>query len=250
MILSLAVLLAVTGCKTTSTPIAGKAIDSMAGKHDATEERLSTAASHAMAEGRTEEALANYERIYKQPVAEVFTSPNYRNEDAALNYAQLLRKTGKAQRALEVLSPVVEKRSGRLKDRVDPIVLNEYAAIQIDLGNLEKAEKILNTVLEDQKDKAFHADAYNLLGVSLDARGRHKEAEQYFRQALDGWKGDKTSVMNNLAISLASQGMFDESLRTLRQALVAAPHKKEIAQNIQMVSDLKDSVVAKPKKSR
>ena len=34
--------------------------------------------------------------------------------------------------------------------------------------------------------------------------------------------------MNNLALCLANQGMFDESLDTLRQALVMAPDKQEV----------------------
>ena len=49
--------------------------------------------------------------------------------------------------------------------------------------------------------------------------------------------------MNNLAVCLASQGMFDESLTTLRQALVMAPRKQEIANNIQMVSELRLAVL-------
>ena len=75
----------------------------------------------------------------------------------------------------------------------------------------------LNQVLEDKKTARFHADAYNLLGLVLDAKNQHKEAEQNYRQALDGWKGDPTSVMNNLGLCLAAQGQFDESLMMLRQ---------------------------------
>lgn len=244
--LSLAILLAVGACKTTETPIVGQTLDSITGKHDAKEERMATAAADAIAEGKTEEALALYEKLYTNPNALVFSSANYRNRDIVLNYAQLLRKTGDAEHAVRVLSPVVESRTGRIKSNTDPILLNEFAAGNIEIGNFKKAEDILNLVLEDKNAQKFHADAYNLLGISLDAQGQHREAEQSFRQSLSGWKGDSTSVMNNLAVCLASQGRFDESIMTLRQALVMAPDKQEVARNIEMVSNLRKEIVPQP----
>jgi len=254
--LSLTVFLALTGCKTTEPPLVGSAVDSLMGKRAATEERLSTAAANAIIAGKTAEALALYEKLYAHDNTG-FSSPDVDHQDVALNYAQLLRKTGKAQRAITILTPFVEiqrgetrrtdKKRGEMKDKIDPIILNEYAASSIELGNFAKAETLLTRVLEDKNASKFHADAYNLLGIALDAQGQHREAEQSFRQSLDGWKGDATSVMNNLAVCLASQGMFDESLTTLRQALVMAPDKQEIAHNIQMVSDLRQSLIPTPR---
>lgn len=240
-VLSLASVLAMAGCKTTETPIAGKALDSLAGHHDTAEKRLSTAAAAAIAEGKTEEALKLYERLYNNPTG-VF-KPNKKDQDIALNYAQLLRKSGKAQQAADVLAPFMKVRKGGPQESVDPIVLNEYAASSIELGKLDKAEELLNQVLEDQKAADFHADARNLMGVALDASGQHAEAEQSFRMALENWKGDTTSVLNNLGLCLASQGKFDESLVTLRQALVMAPKKQEIARNIEMVTNLRKAIV-------
>ena len=49
--------------------------------------------------------------------------------------------------------------------------------------------------------------------------------------------------MNNLGLCLAAQGMFDESLTMLRQALIKAPHKQEIARNIVMVDNLRKALV-------
>jgi Tfp pilus assembly protein PilF len=71
-----------------------------------------------------------------------------------------------------------------------------------------------------------------------------------FRQALDGWKGDPTSVMNNLGLCVASEGKFDEALDQLRRALVIAPQKEEIARNIVLVEGLRDKVVPKAPKKR
>ncbi|MBI3440772.1 MAG: tetratricopeptide repeat protein [Proteobacteria bacterium] len=245
--MSLALLLVVAGCKTTSTPVVGDALDSLTGQHDAAEERLSTAAETAIAEGKTEQALAFYEKLYADPHSISLGTNHYRDYDIALNYAQLLRKTGRAQQAAEVLSPFAETRYGKIKGDAEPIVLNEFAAIQIDLGEFKKAETILNGVLEDNRTRKFYADAYNLMGIALDAQGQHKEAEQSLRQALSMWRGDPASVMNNLAVCLASQGLFDEAIVTLRQALIMSPRKQEIAHNIQLVSELRQSLLSSHK---
>lgn len=230
-LLSLIVLLAVTGCKKPSqVPVVGKALDNVSGMKDQTEERLDTAAHAALAEGKKQEALAYYEKLYAR---------NSRNPDTVLNYAQLLRKTGHPDKALDVLEGYLNS-FGRRKT---PVLLNEYAAAQIEAGHYDEAEDILDKVLKDPESGSYHADADNLLGIALDAQGVHKEAEESYRQALNSWKGDPTSVMNNLGLCLAAQGKFDEALSVLRQALIRAPQKTEIARNIQMVSDLRSSLL-------
>ena len=234
-------LIVVTGCKTTETPLIGEALDSLAGNQEAVKNRLSTAAAHAIAEGKINEALNLYERLYKKTHPELsrLNDPEY--QDVSLNYAQLLRKTGKIQSALDVLAPFMNSRQSY---KPSPLMLNEYAAGSIETGDFEKAEKILNQVLEDKTAAESHADAHNLLGVLFDAKGQHKEARLSFQKALKNWKGNnKTSVMNNLGLCFLYQGMFDESLMILRQALVIAPEKQKIARNIQMVTDLRKLVV-------
>lgn len=248
--LSLVLLLGLPACKTAEVPIVGPAVDNLLGERTATEERMNTAAALAVAEGRTEDALKLYERLYTNPQSEPLLRTKYRDDDIILNYAQLLRKTGQAPRALEVITPPVATRSGKIKRNAAPILINEYAAIQLELGNVDLAEKALRRVLDDADAAAYHADADNLLGISLDAKGQHKEAEAAFRRSLKAWKGDATSVMNNLAVCLAGQGLFDESILTLRQALITAPNKEEIARNIQLVSDLRDSLIQKAPKAK
>ncbi len=235
--LSIVALLSLSACKTTEQSIL-KPIDSMRGEHAETEARLSTAAAHAIAAGKTDEALKHYTELYLKDSGD---------RDTVINYAQLLRKTGNAKRAAEILSPYIKDYQGgdQKKQKPSPLFLNEYAAALIELGKLPEAEKTLDRVLEDETAKDFHADAHNLMGISLDARGEHHEAEGMFRLATDEWKGNPTSVMNNLALCLANQGMFDQSLETLRRALVMAPDKQEIARNIQIVSDLRTSIVPK-----
>ncbi len=233
--LSMAALL-LSACAAQNDLNVGDPINDLQGQRAATERRLATAAADAMAQGKTNEAFVSYEKLYQR---------DSRNPDVAVNYAQLLRRTGKADQAVKVLGPYAEGK-GKTSSRTPlPMLKNEYAAALIETGKFDAAEKTLRSVLTAQADAEFHPDASHLLGVALDAQGKHAEAEKHFRQALDGWRGDATSVMNNLALNLASQGKFDEALTTLRKAQVMAPAKTEIARNIQIVSDLRDAVVPK-----
>lgn len=218
-------LLTVTACtKPTDNPI-----DSLMGKRAETRARLTAAADDAVASGKTVEALALYERLYE-------TRPG--RKDIALTYAQLLRKTGNPDKALRVLS--------RFSGSGDPQIRNELAAAHIAVGNFTTAEALLSGVLADPAARAYEADAASLMGIVLDARGNHAEAERMFRRALDGWRGDPTPVMNNLGLSLAAQGRFDEALDVLRKALVISKNdKQEIARNIALISDLRATVVVK-----
>lgn len=223
-------------CAASNDAHVGDPVDNLQGQRATTERRLATAAADAMAAGKTQEALVSYEKLYQR---------DGRNPDIAVNYAQLLRRSGKPAEAARILAPFAE---GKRKDSARaplPMLKNEYAAALIETGKFDKAQEMLRSVLEDPAQNEFHPDAGNLTGIALDAQGHHKEAEKMFRRALDGWKGDPTSVMNNLSLNLASQGMFDEALTTLRRAQLMAPHKTEIARNIQIVSDLRDAVVPK-----
>src|SRR4051812_36351564 len=188
LILSTTALLGAAGCKMTAAnaPIVGPAINDLTGMPNETQARLSTAAQNAIASGKTSEALDLYSKLYQKE----------KTPEVALNYAQLLRKTGKDQQALEVLSHYVNA-DGSPKDKTPPVILNEYAAVNIENGNYKLAEDTLSRVLSDKNATALYADANDLLGISLDSQGLHKDAEEAYRNALDSWKGDPTSVMNN-----------------------------------------------------
>lgn len=233
---AIAAALMLSGCVAATNDVGvGAPIDSMLGKKAMTERRLATAAIDAIADGKANEALVSYEKLYKR---------SFKNADVSLNYAQLLRKAGRVDEAVKVLQPFAAK-DGAMAAGNPPLAMikTEYAAALIARGDFAKAQALLDTVLTSPDAAEFHPDASHLAGIALDAQGNHKAAEKLFRQALDGWKGDPTSVMNNLALNLASQGLFDESLTTLRRAQVMAPDKTEIAQNIDIVNDLRRAVV-------
>lgn len=212
-------------------PYSPNAFDSMRGMRGDVNERLHSAGDQMLQDGNYTEARAFFEKLYANKKS---------NPHIAIKYAESLRKTDQPHRALAVLAPFVERKN------TIPDVLVEYAASCIETGNLPRAEELLNRVVENSRAKTLHPQAYNLLGITVDAKGNHTEAEHMYRLALEDWDGDPSSVMNNLALSLTNQGKLDEALSILRQALVIAPDKQEIARNIQIISDLRDSITPKP----
>ena len=219
-------------------PVIGDAVDSMNGQQHLRESRTAIATDDAISAGDLNDALVLAQRDFKM---------HRHSVPSALRYATLLRKAGKPEGALKILGPFALHDDGTPKGDADGAVLNEIASDDIALGHFDKAETVLNGAMNVPKLKPEETDTYNLMGVALDAQGNHAEAEKMFRMALDGWQGNPTSVMNNLALSLASQGKFDEALSILRKALVMAPDKPEIARNIDIISQLRDSVVTKAK---
>jgi Flp pilus assembly protein TadD len=238
--LCLAALLALAGCQPyqMQSEFQQNPADSLSGRQNETDRHMLKEAEVDMASGRTREAVPLFARLHqKHPQDGVL----------ALTYAAALRKTGKPEQAIQVLTPYVADKGGTTHAGADPAMLTELAAANIGLGRFDRAEKLLDQVTADPKAAAHHPDAYSLMGIALDAQGHHKEAEQMFHQALDNWKGDPAPVMNNLGLCLASQGEFDPALDVLRKALVLSPNDKpEIARNIQMITDLRGSLIKKP----
>ncbi len=231
-ILALACLLALPACKTDGSIEAP--LNSLRGMKDEAEAHDIRAAEDALASGNSKEALELYRVAHE-------AKP--KNNNITLRYAQLLRRNGNPKAAATILSRHTVDMMGNPKNGAPPAMLVELAAADIALGDFNGGERALDAVLDNPKASAFQVEALNMKGVVLDAKGQHKEAEDMFHQALAGWKGNPASVMNNLALSLASQGLFDQSLMTLRKALVIAPDKQEVARNIQIVSDLRDNIV-------
>jgi Flp pilus assembly protein TadD len=240
-VLCMTALLALASCK--GMDPTHEAVDSMRGMHEETQQRLSEQARDAVASGHIEEAVRFYASLHKQ-------HPHDRG--TALVYAQLLRRAGRPAEAVKVLTPfasfhTVNNESNRVVIyNSDAVVLNELAAADIATGDFPSAESLLSHVLSDPSSAPLHPDAYSLMGIVQDAKGDHKQAEQMFHKALEGWKGDPTPVMNNLALCLAAQGQFDAALDTLRRALVISPNdKQEIARNIALITDLRGNIVTK-----
>ena len=181
---------------------------------------LERAALEAEQAGDIGQALVFRERLYER---------DPENPLNALSYARLLREAEHLNRALIVLSPFVQM------DGVPAGVFREFAMIQLAMGRYQEADRFARRAIA-QESQDFRA--YHVLGISLDARGLHKEAETVFRKSLEHWEGDPVPVMNNLALNLVSQGYLDEAMDILRRALVLAPDRSDVERNLRIVSRL------------
>lgn len=166
------------------------------------------------------ESLEVLERAYKR-----------NSDDAAVatRYGRALREANRLQRSAIVLAPFADD------GKKFPQAKIEYAATQAAMGDYTSAEKYVRAAIaQDEKN----AQAYHVLGVTLEAQGHHKPAEAAFRNALELWAENPAPVLNNLGLNLAAQGYIDEAIDTLRRALATAPNRTEIERNLRIVSAL------------
>lgn len=168
-------------------------------------------------------SLKTLERIYKR---------NSESEQAAVDYAAALRRNDFVNRASIVLEPFASDKNASSGAKT------EFAAIMLAKGDYKMGERYAQQAILKNDN---NATAYHYLGVALDAQSMHEEAERAFRKALDLWEGDPTSIMNNLALNLASQGHLDESAEILQKALDISPNKREIERNLRIVTALQQS---------
>lgn len=193
------------------------------GEAPTTESRIDSARARAEdASGITNTSVANAERQYKK---------NSNDPAAALEYATALRKTNYQSRAQLVLAPFAKQGNAHAG------VKAEMAAIELSLGNYDNAEDYAQqAILQNPED--FHA--YQTLGIALDAKKMHPEAERAFRKGLEKWQGDPTPIMNNLALNLATQGFVDEAVEILLKAKELAPDRIELERNLRIVRTMNE----------
>lgn len=213
LILALGVCTALTACQTAQSTDAGLRTSSVDGA-------IERSYNYAR---KPSKSVSYLERVYKK-------SPD--NEQAAAEYAMALREQGKLDRAAVILEPFAKS------DGASSLSTSEYAAVHLAEGDYEAAEKYAQkaVVADEANFKAFHR-----LGIALDAQGMHAEAERAYRKGLELWQGDPTTIMNNLALNLASQGYLDESVEILRKAQDVAPGRKEIERNLRIVTALQQA---------
>ena len=187
---------------------------------------IERAEKRAAATSDDTQKVAVYERVYKQ---------NPKSEKAAVEYARILRKSGRIGQAEAILSPFAED----VNSGADTFA--EYAAIKVAKGENSEAEIFARDALKKQEDNSFAA---HTLGIALDGLGRYKEAEESFRTALNSWKGSPVPVMNNLALNLATQGYIDESITLLERAKTLDPSRTELERNLRIIRALNEGSAA------
>jgi len=158
------------------------------------------------------------ERYQKEP----------KDAQAAINYAQALRKNGQRSQAVAVL----ERASIHNPDNT--AVAGAYGRALADGGNLEQALEVLG--------RAHTPDApdwriLSVQGAVLDQLGRHQEARRYYTAALKIMP-EEPSILSNLGLSYALAKELPRAEETLRRASVKDAKDLRIRQNLALVVGL------------
>ncbi|MCD8563259.1 MAG: tetratricopeptide repeat protein [Alphaproteobacteria bacterium] len=184
------------------------------------DQALARAANSAQSSGESSHSVGILEKLYNR---------NPKDEGVALRYASALRDAEYYNRALLVLAPFAEKESS------SSLVKSEYASVQLALGNYPQAEQYAQkAIIQDETN----AQAYQALGIALDSQEKYVEAERSYRKGLDYWKGDPTSIINNLALNLASQDYLEEAVELLEKAKAVSPNRPEVERNLRIIQAL------------
>lgn len=208
-------------CQTTgsSSDIGVAKSDGVSKRMDAAIEKAALSMSGNSAKTVTLIAL---EKKYKRDSA---------NPVNALAYATSLRQASYLNRASLVLMPFTKS------DDIYTGINTEMSMISLGLGNYDSAEIYAqNAILQNPENY----NAYQNLGIALDAKEMHPEAERAFRKGLEHWQGDPTTVMNNLALNLATQGFIDEAIEVLERARSLSPDRIEIERNLRIIRTLNE----------
>ncbi|MBP1887924.1 tetratricopeptide repeat protein [Sinorhizobium mexicanum] len=185
---------------------------------------------------------------------------NPKDREAGLNYANLLRMTGRNEQALAVMQQVA------INHPSDREVLGAYGKAQAAAGQLEQALATISRAQTpdrpDWKLKSAEGAVLDQLGRSSEARLRYREAldlrpnepsvlsnlgmsylltkdlrtaETYLKSAADQ-PGADSSVRQNLALAVGLQGRFQEAETIARQELTAEQAEANVAYLRSMLS--------------
>jgi Flp pilus assembly protein TadD len=155
-------------------------------------------------------------------------SKNPKDRDAGLNYATLLRMTGKNDQALAVMRQVA------ISNPKDRAVLAAYGKAQASAGQLDQA---LSTISRAQTPDRPDWRLKSAQGAILDQMDRPDEARAAYRDALD-IQPNEPSVLSNLGMSY----LLTRDLRTaetyLRSAINQPGADSRVRQNLALVVGL------------
>ena len=153
---------------------------------------------------------------------------NPNDRDAGLNYANLLRMTGKNDQALAVMQQVV------IRHPKDTEVLASYGKAQAAAGQLDAA---LETISRAERPDLPDWRLKSAQGAILDQLGRSTEARMRYREALD-LKPNDPSVLSNLGMSYVLTKDLKSAETYLRQAAAQPGADSSVRQNLALVVGL------------
>ena len=153
---------------------------------------------------------------------------NPKNRSAGLNYANVLRMTGRNAQALAVMQQVA------IANPTDRDVLAAYGKAQAAAGQLEQA---LATVGRAQTPDRPDWKLKSAEGAILDQLERPNEARGRYREALD-IQPNEPSVLSNLGMSYLLTGDLKSAESYLRSAAEQPTADSRVRQNLALVVGL------------
>ncbi len=153
---------------------------------------------------------------------------NPKNKAVGINYATLLRMTGRNEQALAVMQQVA------IHHPTDRDVLASYVKAQASAGQLDQA---LSTIRRAQTPDQPDWRLLSAEGAILDQLGKSNEARSKYRQALDLAPGEP-SILSNLGMSYVLSGDLPTAESYLKKAVVAPGADSRVRQNLALVVGL------------
>lgn len=153
---------------------------------------------------------------------------NPKDRNIGLNYANVLRMTGKNGQALAVMQQVA------INNPTDREVLAAYGKAQAGAGQLEQA---LGTITRAQTPDRPDWRLESARGAVLDQLGRTDEARAAYRSALD-IQPNEPSVLSNLGMSYLLGGDLKTAETYLRTAAAQPGADSRVRQNLALVIGL------------
>jgi Flp pilus assembly protein TadD len=142
--------------------------------------------------------------------------------DAARHFTEALRLGGRAERAVQIAGEALQRHPE------DPQLLMTYGLSQIAFGKPQDALRPLALVAQaDARDWR----ARSALGVALDQLGRFAEARRAYQEAL-AIRPDDAAVLTNLGVSHLLAGEPEDAEPILRQASALPNAPPEARQNL------------------
>ena len=155
-----------------------------------------------------------------------------KDPNKALAYARRLKAKGQLDAAAKVLDAAGGGKSG------DKAVVMDRGLIALELGEASEAKSVLSQIGPATTE---NWQALSGLGIAEASRGHQKEAQRYFRQALQV-SPDNTAVLNNLAFSYILDRKVDEAEKLLKKASKSGVPHQVIARNLQLVAALRTDI--------
>jgi Flp pilus assembly protein TadD len=110
----------------------------------------------------------------------------------------------------------------------------ERGLLALEMGQLDKAEKLIKTAMQDETPDWR---LYSALGSTLAAKGDQKNAQAQVAKALE-LAPEHPSILNNLALSYALQGRHKKAEDLLRQASKGNNARLQTKQNLALLLGL------------